>query len=308
MKWFSFSIIFSLLFIQCNSKKVEKEKSVAIEPLGYYSDYFVFMADDGGDPLVVPIDINWSWHKEGYEVEYKSWYGTAQDWPIEYFKKNIQAKQSDIPNEAFEHLNTDRFSFDKENRSIVAKIKGSHEIRIQIPKKKKWVLPNLKSDFPTYAYKTTIEISGKSRSGWMLYERIRFDALKKFEGFEAFYWMPMLVNGDLYHFTQHKGKQTAAKWSNENDKIIAETAPEFEFKIVETIPDSKSKRTAIAKTVQIQVPQWGVDITLKSTGEQVGYGEEYTKGLAYFRQSLLRANEDSKNSGYGMMELILADD
>jgi len=296
-----------LLFIQCGGKTVETEKTAVVEPLGYFSDYFVFIADDGKEPLVVPVDINWSLHTEGYEIEYKSWYGTEKEWPIEYFKKNIKAKQTDIPNEAFEHLNTENFSFDTKNRSIVAKIKGSLEIKLQIPKKEEWVLPNMESDFPTYAFKTTIEISGTKRAGWMLYERIRFDALKKFEGFEAFYWMPIVVEGNLYHFTQHRGKQTAVKWSDENDGLSVETVTTFEFTVAETVSDVKSKRAEIAKTVQIQVPEWGLDASLKSTGEQVGYGEKYNNGLAYFRQSMLQANESSKNSGYGMMELILAD-
>lgn len=308
MRIISCSVILVLLFIQCGTKNAEKDNVSTIETKGYYSDYFVFIADDGEGPLVVPIDINWSLHTKGYEIEYKGWFGTTEDWPIQYFKRNIPAKQSEIPKEAFEHLKTENFNFNRDTRSIATKINGAHEIQIEIPKKEKWVLPNLESEFPTYAFKTAITVDGKSRSGWMLYERIRFDELKKFEGFEAFYWMPIIVEGDLLHFTQHRGKQTAVKWSTKNDTIITETASDFVFNIIETIADTKSKREKIAKTVQIQVSEWELDVTLKSTGHQIGYGSEHPKGLAVFRQSLLKSSEQSKDYGYGMMELILADD
>ena len=301
------SVLVILLFYQCANKNIGNDISGSIEPLGYYSDYFVFIGDDGSFPLVVPIDINWTLHKEGYEVEYKSWYGTEQNWPIEYYKKNITAKVSDIPKEAFDHLNTESFSFDKENRTIAAIINGGPEVQIQIPGSEQWVSSIIESDFPTYAFKTQIKINNKYRSGWMLYERIRFEETRQFAGFEAFYWMPLVVNGDLYHFTQHRGIQTAVRWSRVNDSIKVEAVPNFAFKIVETGSDTKSKRKEIPKTVQLNVPEWELALTLKSTGEQVGYGQEFPKGFAFFRQSLLQSEQQSADSAYGMMELILAD-
>jgi len=170
-----------------------------------------------------------------------------------------------------------------------------------------WVLSTLESDFPTYAFKTEIMVDGKSRAGYMLYERIRFDQAREFEGFAAFYWMPIVVKNNLYHFTQHRGEQTAVKWSMVDGDLATTTVAKFDFKIIENIADDKSKRAEIAQTVQIQVSEWELDIMLKSTGEQLGHGREYPKGLAVFRQSLLQSNEQSRDSGYGMMELILAD-
>lgn len=308
MKLIVYSILLMLSVNYCGSKHGITESSVTSEPQGYYSDYFVFIADDDKDsPLVVPIDINWTLFEESYDIEYKSWYGTEQDWPIEYFKNQVPAKISGIPTESFDHPDTENFFFNKEERTIETKISGNHEIQIQIPDKKEWVLATSESDFPTYAFKTDIRVDGISRSGWMLYERIRFDQFKAFDGFAAFYWMPIVVNDNLYHFTAHKGEQTAVKWSIFADSLSAEMVPEFSFKIVETIADLKSKRSEIAKTVHIQVPEWELDITLNSKGEQLGYGGEHPKGLAVFRQSLLQADEGSRDSGYGMMELILAD-
>lgn len=295
-------ILFSFLFIKCANKNIAANATETKESLGYYSDYFVFLADDKDGPLVVPIDINWSLHSKGFDVEYKSWYGTAEEWPIEYLKKSIHSSIEDIPNEALEHPDLETFHFQKKNRSITVNIKGAPSINMTIPVKEKWTLGIQGSEFPTYAFKTTVQVGNKNRTGWVIYERIRFKNPSEFDGFEAFYWMPVVVDGNLYHFTQHKGEQTAVKWKMENNNVKAETVPNFNFKIVETLSDAKSKRTEIPKIVELQVPSWKLDITLTSTGKQVGYGEEYPKGLAYFRQSLL---ESTTSTSYGMMELIL---
>lgn len=309
MRFTFFYLSFILISNQCSHKATSDSDPSSESTYAYYSDYFVFIADDAEGPLVVPIDINWNPSDDGYEVEYKSWYGTERDWPIEYLKKNIKGKKSDIPGEAFDHQDTEVYDFDPVNGSITAKINGAPEIKIQIPEKAQWVLPPLESDFPTFAFKTSVQIGEDKRSGWMMYERIRLLPLsREFDGFAAFYWMPFVVEGNLYHLTQHRGKQTAVKWSVDSDTIEVETVAGFAFELVDTVSDSKSKRTSIVKTVRLQVPQWDLDITLKSTGQQVGYGEEFPKGLAYFRQSLLQSIPKSNDQGYGMMELILADD
>jgi len=306
MRLISLSILLIIGVVQCGGSQVEADSESSSGPVGYYSDYFVFIADDGEAPLVVPIDINWTLFEDEYEVEYKSWYGTEADWPIEYFTKKIQATPSTIPNEAFGHPKAEGFSFNEKKRTIATTIKGDHNVQIQIPEKTEWVLAKAESDFPTYAFKTDIKVDGKSRAGWMVYERIRFDKLSDFDGFAAFYWMPLVVDNNLYHFLDHKGEQTAFKWSTTEGDIKVETVPAFTFNVVETIVDEKSKRSEIAKTIRFQVPEWELDVTLASTGQQIGYGEEHPKGLAVFRQSLLQSVEQSKDVGYGMMELILA--
>lgn len=295
----------------CTNTPISEKSHDKAETIGYYSDYYVFLADDGSSPLVIPIDINWSPSADGYEVEYKAWYGTSMDWPISYQKKNIPSDQNKIPYEAFEHTNTDNFSFSNKERSIVAKIDGASEIKITIPDKKYWILAPLNSDIhETFAFKTSVDIEGENRSGWMLYERIRLkkDSNRTFEGFAAFYWIPLVVNGDLYHFMQHREEKTSVKWSMIHDKLTAETDDHFTLDIVELITDAKSKRTDIAKTVRILAPEWDLDISLTSTGEQVGHGKMFPKGLAYYRQSLLVSAAQSQDSGYGMMELILEND
>jgi len=57
----------------------------------------------------------------------------------------------------------------------------------------------------------------------------------------------------------------------------------------------------------MRVCMWKCVANQSCSGEQVGYGDEFPKGLAYYRQSLLQATTDSKLSGYGMMELIIED-
>lgn len=309
MKLILSAVLLMLSNILCWDHPATNEPLAAEETKGYYSDYFVFIAADEEDsPLVIPIDINWTLGTDSYEVEYKAWYGTEADWPIEYFKKNIMTKKSVIPLESFEHSKTKGFRFNNKDRTIVAVIKGKYEVQIQVPEQEEWVLATSEGDFPTYAFKTNIKVDGRSRSGWMLYERIRFNELKKFDGFGAFYWMPVVIEDKLYHFTQHRGEQTAVKWSETVDGLNAETISKFDFNITKSVSDAKSKRSKIAKAIRIQVPEWDVDIALKSTGEQIGYGGEHPNGLAVYRQSLLQPNIDSKDLGYGMMELILADD
>lgn len=296
------------LLLSCANVEVEKGNNTKEEPVTYYSDYFVFLADDGGSPLVVPVDFNWLPTEAGYEIEYKCWYGTQEEWPIHYLKKEIKANASAIPNEAFQHADTKVFDFNLDDQVVSVRMDGAPQMEIRIPDKQEWVLPEMESDFPTYGFKTSILLDGKKRSGWMLYERIRATAALKFDGFAAFYWMPVVIDGKLYHFTQHKGKQTAVRWQQTEDGIQADVLPAYQFDVLESQPDSKSGRSAVAKTVQLQAPAWDVNISLTSTGNQTGHGDQHPNGLALYRQSLLESSEASVNQGVGMMELILADD
>ena len=307
--------LLAILVIQCKNNRqtqtIAVQQETQAEPYGYYSDYFVFVADDGGSPLVVPIDINWNPNPDGYTIEYKAWHGTAEDWPIHYSKKDITSDWKDIPNEAYYHSSTEEFQFNSENKSVIARIEGAPEIEIRIPSKEQWVLAPLNSDiYDTYAFKTSIRIGDSNRSGWMLYERIRKekDSATEFKGFAAFFWMPMILEGELFHFIEHRDELAAVKWTQSTDGIQVETAPDFELTVVETIADTKSKRTDIPKIVQIKAQKWNFDIQLRSSGEQVGYGNEFPKGLGFYRQSLLQSTNDSNSSGYGMMELILEND
>ncbi len=316
MKHLTLTILIGLGLVAMQCKNSEKTKASepiveTAEPFGYYSDYNVFIATDGGEPLVVPIDINWFSRDDGYGIEYKAWYGTVQDWPIAYHTNSIHSKLEDIPNESFEHGDTKNFDFDDRSESITVKIYGAPEIEIKAPKIEEGVLAPLFNDIhDTHALKTTIQVGEKERSGWMLYERIRRkkDSAGKFEGFAAFYWMPLVVDGQLYHFMKHRDELAAVKWSDSANVVKAEILRDFQLNIVETIADSTSKRESIPKVFRIQAPEWNFDITLKSLGEQVGYGKMFAKGLGYYRQSLLKSTETSRVSGYGMMELILEDD
>jgi len=60
MKLILYAISLALSLSHCATKNNEQKLVVANEPQGYYSDYFVFIADDDeSSPLVIPIDINW---------------------------------------------------------------------------------------------------------------------------------------------------------------------------------------------------------------------------------------------------------
>ena len=57
MKLIFGSILLVLSVVNCNRQLDAGEASANTIPLGYYSDYFVFIADDDqDDPLVVPIE------------------------------------------------------------------------------------------------------------------------------------------------------------------------------------------------------------------------------------------------------------
>src|SRR5688572_27327612 len=55
---------------------------------GYRSDYFVFLAADVADPLIIPVDVNWE-PRPGGQVftELKAWKGTRAPWPMIYEKE-----------------------------------------------------------------------------------------------------------------------------------------------------------------------------------------------------------------------------
>ena len=126
-----------------------------------------------------------------------------------------------------------------------------------------------------------------------------------FGNFETFFWIPLIINEDLYHFEQNKSEKTAFKWSNTNGKIKVDDITDFSIEVTQTINDSKSGRQEIPKEIKISSKQSNLNISLTSRGQQVGYGIKYPKGLAYYRQSLLISNTKSELSGYGMMELII---
>lgn len=277
----------------------------------YYSDYFVFIADDGGTPLVIPIDINWSITATGYESEFKGWYGTKKEWPIGYFKNQVTTEVSDIPQEPWQHKDGPYFQFNATERKITSTIKGAPKVQLRIPERSSWVqMPSKDGHKEIYGFRTTSVVKKKKRSGWMLYERIRWNAetVREFGDFEAFFWIPLVLNDSFYHFEQHKDIQTATKWSIEDGKITVTALPNFELHILSTNNDPISGRKNIPKKIRLKAEVWNLDIILKSTGSQVGHGTKFPNGLAYYRQSLLQLDKGSPDVGYGMLELILEND
>lgn len=289
-------------------KNVANTVETDVATYGYYSAYYVFVSDDQPEnPLIVPIDINWFSTIDGFEAEYKAWYGTAKSWPIAYYKNEFKSDSNKFPKETFHHKNYKTFEFSK-SKELLSVLLDTIQIELHIPNKEKaWVLPDFETDFPTSAIKSSCRVNGEIRKGWLLYERVRIAKNTDFKGFEAFYWMPIVVDNSLFLFTQHRDKQTAIKWSEVNKTVSAENVNNFELVVKETKSDSISGRVDVPKKIAINVADWNLNLEMMSTGEQVGYGEPYPKGLALFRQSLLEFESQSQQTGHGMMELILAD-
>ncbi len=274
-----------------------------------FSDYFVFISDDASHPLIIPIDFNWNITKEGYNVEFKSWYGTKKDWPIIYKKKNYKNSNLKIPKESFEHKNIEGFSFNTVKKEITVRVPYAPVFTLIIPEKDEWVLAPARSKThkDTYASKTKIKIRGKMKTGWLLYEKIRWkkEEIREFGDFETFFWIPLIVEGALYHFEQHKDEKIGYKWIDNNGKTEVIEVADFNIKVTKTVADFKSGRKSIPKEIQVFSAKSNLDVILTSKGEQVGYGAKYPKGLGYYRQSLLVSNNKSEFPSFGMMELVI---
>lgn len=294
-----------LLFVSCKKEKEDTVAPCLPDNRLYYSDYFVFVADEG-DPLVIPLDINWTPNDSGYLAEFKGWYGTTEQWPIAYDLNQVKSDLCAIPHEAWEHLNTDYFQFNASTREVITTIWEAPELRVTIPESSEWVQTPGEDDKGIYGCKTIAKVDGEVRSGWLIYERIRWDnEMLSSADFEEFYWIPILVNDTLYHFQQHKGEQVASKWHESDGGIGVSSISTFDFNIVEVSTDVTSGRDNIPEVIELSVADWGIDLKIFSGGSQVGYGPEFPNGLAYYRQSLVQTTADSENEGYGMLELIM---
>ncbi|MFK7783924.1 MAG: hypothetical protein AB8B56_02350 [Crocinitomicaceae bacterium] len=274
----------------------------------YYSDYFVFVSDDGGSELVVPVDFNWSPTLTGYEKEFKSWYGTDNEWPISYQKVDIESCACDIPQEIWQHDNDQNLQMNEATREVTSCVDNYPPVKISLPEEIDWIqMPSAQGEKEIYGFRTSAEVQGATRDGWIIYERIRVDASSGFGGdFTAFYWVPIVINGDFYYFQQHGSDKSASRWINGSS--VADTNSNFTISILSTTQDATSGRNNIPQELHITSSDWGVDIILESTGAQVGYGQSFPNGLAYYRQSMLKSTAASSTAGHGMFELILEDD
>lgn len=302
---------FGILLFSCDKND---QNTIEVPPcttthFSYYSDYFVFLADDGGSPLVIPMDVNWSPTEMGYNSEFKAWYGTTNNWPIGYALKDTIVSSCDVPKEAWAHANGPYFQFEPENRTLVSTIWGAPTLKLRIPEAEEWVKTPAVTDKAIYGCRTNATVDGASRSGWLIYERIRWDNTTNtsFGDFAAFYWIPLVIDGKLFHFEQHQGEQTASLWQSNNGVVTVSTLPAFSLSITAESTDQTSGRTNIPDTIHLLAPDWNIDHAFASTGHQTGYGPEFPNGLAYYRQSLLESTT-ANSTAYGMLELILEDD
>lgn len=277
----------------------------------YYSDYFVFVADDGGAPLSIPLDIDWRPTATGFEQTFKSWHGTSAPWPINYYVREVASTPCEVPQEPWEHSSDADFQFDATARTIASTLPNGTTVGLTIPDKSDWVPMPSNNAVRLYAFQTTATVNAATRSGWTIYGRMRRETNNNSgssSAFGAFYWMPIVAGGNLYYFLDHNGEQAACRWQAQGGTVTADTLSAFTFQILSTAPDTTSGRTAVAEQLRIAAPAWGVDFTLNSTGHQVGYGPAFPKGLGLYRQSLLEPAPSSVTSGYGMLELVLEED
>lgn len=304
-QWISFSFLLLFSVSTCN-------EDIDCTPLEtqFNSDYFVFIANDGGTPLVVPFDLNWNPTDNGYTKEFKSWYGTINEWPITYIKENVTIDECNVPVDIWSHPNEDEFVFDKQARTISLTVPNSPEIIVNIPSM--WTTVNDASALPiqTEAAQTTILVDGQERSGWMVHEIIRALPADLFGGdFTYYFWVPLVTeSGDLYLFEQEEEKRKGYKWSKDNNIVTSSVANNFTITALTTTTDPISGRTNIPQSLQLISTDWNLDITLNSSGAQIGHGSEFPNGLAYYRQSLLTSTAKSSHQATGMLELILEDD
>lgn len=306
-KIYSVSILI-LVFIGC-----KKEQSIpcALGAISYYSDYFVFVSDEGSEPLVIPIDVNWRPGEDVYEEEFKGWYGTEEEWPIAYHVLERPLENCMIPQETWEHLDNEFYKFNKSNRTINLQLTDQPGIKLYIPESEEWILMPFESERKhIYAMRSLVEVDGVSKTGWMIYERIRRTngELSGNLDFKTFFWIPIIVDNAFYHFEQHGDFQTATKWYLEDQLIVVDTSHSFTLDIDSTSTDEFSGRNNIPEIIQILASKWNLEIILESSGSQIGYGPEFPNGLAYYRQSLIQSTEGSSRSGYGMLELIIEND
>ena len=295
-----------LFLISCASS--ENPQFIERDIFDYYSDYFVFISDDSLDPLVVPVDLNWSPSYGGYDLEFKAWYGTDSDWPINYLLKTESLSEKKFPQEVFEHKDQAGFEFDSVKNLINLDIPNSPHIEFIFPEESSWVLapsPDTSRKM-TFATKAFIRVNELERKGWMIYERIRSKRRldQEARNFSSFYWIPLVVNGNLFHFEKHGDEKSTFYWDNN----FSQFSEIFQFEILSEEFDSISGRDNIANSIRIKSSSWDIDIILLSSGAQVGYGPAFPNGLAYYRQSLLTSTDSSADKGIGMMELILEDD
>lgn len=287
--------------------------SRAAETVLYYSDYFVFIADDGLDPLVIPIDLNWKPTDSGFSTEYKAWYGTRKPWPIAYVTAAHTLPDSTVPSEIWDLPPADEFTFDADAREIVARVPGAPQLRLAVPHETDWAAAD--TDKPLglhllFAARTTAFVASNRRAGWLIYERIRrrpSTTPSSSRGFRRFHWIPLVIDGNLYHFLDNSGDQSASRWRRQDGRVVADRHETFAFAVAATTDDPESGRTGIPRVTRIVDDVWNIDVTLASGANQTGHGPPRPSGPALYRQSLLESTPASRNAATGMLELILDD-
>lgn len=302
-------LMIGFVIFGCKKQKAKKEAECQSNLLSYYSDYFVFISNDNGAPLVVPVDLNWTPTTDGYSSEFKAWYGTNNPWPIAYLLSDSIISACDIPNEPWEHGSNKNFQFSPETQSITVSIDNAPKMILSIPDSSRWIQSDNSASKNIYGCKTVLNVNSEIRQGWLIYERIRrSQSAGNFGDFSTFYWLPLVINDELYHFEQHGEKQLASHWKDDNGLITVESIPSFELNVLGIISDSISGRNNIPDTMQIIADLWNINVKLKSGGNQTGYGGLFPNGLAYYRQSLVSSLPSSTSTGFGLLELILEND
>lgn len=288
-----------------------------IDSTRYYSDYFVFLAEDGANPLIVLTDINWEQQAEGtIFTELKAYYGTdTGPWPILYDARTRSLHRLPLPTSWPDVPPIDQIGWNRAGSRFAFAFDDPGGVTLKVPSFRSGAAisdPGEDGHKTLKAARTTVRTPEGTRSGWLIHEEVRLNELQKTGGISAslarFHWIPVVVADTLYLFEQDgMGRQRAVRWQDTSSTMVADTLHTFGFEVTDTRSDGESGRAEVPVRWRIEVPTWHLALTLASRAGHTGYGEVTDKGKALFRQALVTGHNRDGTATYGMLELILAD-
>ncbi|MDH4127499.1 MAG: hypothetical protein OEV44_02010 [Spirochaetota bacterium] len=307
-------LIITCLIFSINCSNISKNESTK----GYFSDYFVFISSDEGDPLIIPVDINWHQDKpKSISAEFKAWYGTNKPWPIIYdIKKRQLEEKFPVDWTNVKPINKIQWSSNGETIEIDFSNIGKVKLFIKKPDISSTIQnkPDDNIIITSTAVKTKIETANGLRHGWLIHENVRklSETIKNDSSpsaFSRFHWIPLVYKDNLYLFIKDgKGKQNAIHWYQFMDIVKFKQTNEFNFTETSLNHDLNSKRNDVPTSWKIDIPLWKLTLTLNSNDGHTGYGSINKKGeKALYRQALMTGKTNGNFSVHGMLELILSD-
>lgn len=285
-------------------------------PPHYVSDYFVFVAADTAESLVVPIDVNWEPRPDGrIFTELKAWRGTLEQWPMLYHVGTADLPGSAAFPKRWQDIpEVGGFRFGDGRVSAASDTLGA--LSLSVPPESEGVsttrTPEPGMSIRYTAFRTSLTDGGRAVAGWLIHERVDLDRLVKTEAsplpFERYHWMPVVAPDALYLFN-HDGERAhnAVRWRIGDAKRTVDSTDAFAFEVTGHEAEAVSGRSNVPNAWQITAPEWGVSFTLESRAGHTGHGAERPGGKALYRQATLVGTDADNRPLVGMLELILED-